>query len=213
MTTQRPAAVVLAAGASRRMGKDKALLRLGRDTFLEVILSTLRSAAVAEVALVVRDSLRPAVESLLEIAARSPDRGRPGLLVNPSPDSGGMLSSIRIGLASVSRSVPFILIWPVDHPLVAPETVRRMIAFGEPGRVVLPTYQGHRGHPAALGAEFRGAVEDLSGEQGLRALWRRIPERVMELPVEDPGVLANLDRPEDYERARRRWTPGALHRS
>ena len=70
-------------------------------------------------------------------------------------------------------------------------------------RVVLPTHRGRRGHPALVGYGLIQAIAQIPAGEGLRHLWHADPQLVREVPVEDPGVLLDLNTPEDYDAALR----------
>jgi molybdenum cofactor cytidylyltransferase len=90
---------------------------------------------------------------------------------------------------------------PADQPLVAPATVRAVAAALAQGHgVVIPCHGGHGGHPLALAADLFELVARLDPAVGLRQLSQRVPERVWRLAVDDPGVLIDIDSPEDYGR-------------
>jgi len=118
-----------------------------------------------------------------------------------------MMESIRLGLAAFSSEAPIsaFFVWPADHPAVKPATIAALVAAADAARVWIPCSQGRRGHPALVGGELRGDVLALPRGNGLRELWRARADAVSELPVEDPGVVANVDTPEQYEAARRAW--------
>ena len=65
--------------------------------------------------------------------------------------------------------------------------------------ICLPSYGGRRGHPVLFGRDFFEEIQSLSGDQGARELLRRHHERVLEIPLEDPGILQDVDRPEDLK--------------
>ena len=143
------AAIVLAAGASERMGQAKADLQMpGGTSFLESILTTLRRLRVPAWVVVGPDDRRAAP---------------PGaeLVVNPDP-SRGMLSSLQCGLRALPPGTGAVIVWPVDHPRVEPGTIATLIAaqraHGAP--VVLPRKDGRRGHPVVFAG---GALEELAG--------------------------------------------------
>lgn len=186
------AAVVPAAGRSRRMGREKVLLPFRASTSLEEILVTLAAAGVRDVAVVLRTDLA-------EAAARARDAGA-RVLVNPDPD-GDMAESIRIGLAELSPSAEAIFIWPADHPAVNRATIEALAAVRDEAIVWIPTWNGRRGHPALLGRSLVPGVFTMPRGEGLRQLWRTRSESVRELAVPDPGVVANIDTPEQYEAA------------
>lgn len=185
------AAVVPAAGLSRRMGREKILLPFGGGTVLERVLTTLAAAGVAEPVVVLRPDLPEAAEAVRRAGARA--------VLNPHPER-EMLLSIRMGMADLPPDTGAFYVWPADHPAVAVETIRLLARAGGPGRVALPVHAGRRGHPALVGAELIPAIAAISPGRGLRDLWRTSSEVLVEVPVDDPGVLLDLNTPEDYER-------------
>jgi molybdenum cofactor cytidylyltransferase len=186
------AAVVLAAGESRRMGTAKALLSDGARSFVAAIVETARAAGAGEVIVVVGPPHGEAIERALPagaIAARNPDPSR------------GMLSSVQCGVAAASASAA--LIWPVDIPRVRVETVRAILAAA-PEQIVIPTHAGRGGHPIRIPRARFAELAALDPSRGLKALIESRPEQVIRLPVDDDGVLRDVDTPEDLARLRAR---------
>ena len=183
------------------MGREKVLLPFGRSTMLETVISKLRSAGVERVVVVVRPDLADA-------AVRARAAGA-DVVVNPDPE-GEMIASIRLGVAAMPAGLIAFFVWPADHPAVLESTVERLAGRAARARVVLPVHEGRRGHPALVGADFSASIGAISGPEGLRSLWRDRADPVEELPVDDPGVIENLDDPEAYERARLREATGRL---
>lgn len=184
-------AVVLAAGLSRRMGREKVLLRFGDWTVLERVLFTLAAAGIDERVTVVRPDLPQAAEIARRVGAR--------VVVNPRPQE-EMLLSIRMGIAELSPDVDAFFVWPADHPAVAGETLAELVRAAGRARVVLPVHAGRRGHPALVGADLIADIVAIPRGEGLRHLWRVRPEILTEVAVSDQGVLLDLDTPEDYEK-------------
>jgi CTP:molybdopterin cytidylyltransferase MocA len=173
------------------MGREKILLPFGRSTVLETVLEALARTGVADRIAVLRPDLAEAA-SLAEAAGAR-------VVVNPRPDE-EMLASIRLGLAAISPDAEAVFIWPADHPAVAAATVALLAGRADPARVLLPTYRSRRGHPALVGRALLSAVEEIPPQQGLRSLWRTRADAIVEVAVEDPGVVANIDTPADYRR-------------
>jgi molybdenum cofactor cytidylyltransferase len=185
-------AVVIAAGLSRRMGREKILLRFGGATVLERVLSTLASAGITEPIVVLRPDLPQAIEIARVAGAR--------VVINPRPEE-EMLLSVRMGMAEVSPGTDAFFVWPADHPAVAAHTLHSLARQGQRARVAVPLHAGRRGHPALIGSDLVGDIARIPEGEGLRHLWRARPEALVEVPVDDAGTLLDLDTPEDYDRA------------
>jgi len=199
------AAVVLAAGRSRRMGREKALLPWGRNatTSLERILGALETAGALAPRVVTRPDL--AHHALMRRAA---DRYGARILENPDP-AGEMVESVRLGVADLAPDVAAFFVWPVDHPLVSPATVALLASEADRSLVRIPVFSGRRGHPALVGFDLRDdLLSPTLPEGGLRVLWRTRAGAVREVGVPDAGVVANIDTPEAYAEALSTFVPG-----
>src|SRR2546421_479264 len=117
--------------------------------------------------------------------------------VAAGPPRGGAPGGVR-----EAAGYEAVLAWPVDHPLVRPATVRRLLeAAGQhPGRAVIPRFEGRGGHPTLFPRTLYAALLALPEEAGARALFSRHPEAVLRLDVDDPGVCHDVDTPDDYAR-------------
>jgi molybdenum cofactor cytidylyltransferase len=190
------AALILAAGESRRMGSPKALIPYHGLTFVEHLLAATRLPRIGETRVVLgagADVIRgqlPVKESQI--------------VLNDAWES-GPLSSIQAGLRSLPEDgVEAALICPVDHPLVTLRLIGAIVAaFDRSGKaIVLPTYLGRRGHPvlfaSRLFAELMGAPLDV----GARAVVRAHRGEIEEVPTEEEGVVLNLNDPEALARLR-----------
>jgi molybdenum cofactor cytidylyltransferase len=180
------------------MGREKILLPFGRSTMLETILDTLAGAGVAEVVAVLRSDLPEAAD----LARRSGAR----VVFNPRPDE-EMLESIRLGLREISSDVAAVFIWPADHPAVSAGTIQLLARFADAARVLIPSWHSRRGHPVLIGGQLLAAVGEIPPGEGLRHIWRTHAQAVVEIAVEDPGVVRNVDTPEDYRKALAGLTP------
>jgi CTP:molybdopterin cytidylyltransferase MocA len=188
----RVGAVVAAAGFARRMGREKVLLPLGSTTVLERVLSSLAAVGIVDIAVVVR----PDATAARGISERAGAR----VVENPRPQE-DLLSSIRLGLDALDPALEAVFVWPADHPLVQTQTLERLLGEASADRAVLPAWRGRRGHPALVGGALRREIATRPLPGGLRDLWRERAESVVEVPVEDEGILLDLDTPEDYRRA------------
>ncbi|HKD10831.1 MAG TPA: nucleotidyltransferase family protein [Thermoanaerobaculia bacterium] len=192
---RRVAAVVPAAGRSRRMGREKIELPWEISTILETILDKIAAVGARPVVVVLRSDLTEAQE-------RARRRGA-AVVVNPRPDE-GMIESVRLGISALAEPFDAVILWPGDHPAVAAPTLEALLQAADRTRAIVPRHQGRRGHPVVIGSDLLAGIAAIPPGEGLRHLWRMRPEAVRELDVEDPGVLIDLDTPADYERSKPR---------
>lgn len=183
------AAVVLAAGESRRMGRPKALLELGGRTLIEAHVARLRS--VADVVTVV---VRP------EVAARLPplDARIVARVTSSQAESlASALASTRDAETNESSASVWI-VTPVDLVPPQPDTLRALLgALGEGIDAVTPEYAGRGGHPVVT----RASVLQPYGAGATLPLRERLREvRRMKLAVDDPRVLGDFDVVDDIDR-------------
>jgi molybdenum cofactor cytidylyltransferase len=187
--------VVLAAGRSVRMGRPKALLDLGGRSFLEVVLAAMHRAGVKS-RVVVAGPNSQAFQGFVPEDVRLVAEG-----TGPEP-----IDSIRAAMA-VADWAEAMLVWPVDHPHVEPDTARALLAaYGrERAPIVAPSFSGHRGHPMIWGRETWEALrsDPATEREGARAIARRIP--VLHVDVDDEAVIEDIDTPAAYARLVKRW--------
>lgn len=191
------AGIILAAGASRRMGVRKALLLYQGETFLDRLIGLL--AAECSPVLVVLDPAGDAVRARLSREAQAQ------FVVNPDP-ARGQFSSLQCALRALPEEAEGFLFTPVDHPAVMPATLAALVtAFrGTGAPVVAPRYQGCGGHPVCCSRELAAEMLAEPPHSQARAVIRRHAAHIHHLDVEDPGVLEDVDDPIAYARLRRR---------
>jgi molybdenum cofactor cytidylyltransferase len=194
----RVSAVILAAGRSSRMGEAKQLLRVGKRTLLERAIENARGAQVDEVVLVLGFS---AETIRRELPADVFDGVR--VVVNQQYEQ-GMASSLREGLSAVSLQMDAALIVLADQPFVRSETIDRIIERyrSTSAEIVIPFYKGSRGNPVLLDRSVFREVMALEGDTGSRAIFANHAGRIVEVNVDDAGILLDIDDKADYERLR-----------
>jgi molybdenum cofactor cytidylyltransferase len=191
----RVAAVVPAAGRSERFGGPKLVADVGGVPMVQRTLHTLVVAGVDPVVVVI------SAGSALEVAGPTvvPALADPAVftVVNPDPDR-GMLSSIQTGLAEVDADT--ILILPADMPFVRAETIAAVIAAATEHRVIVsPRFDGKRGHPIAVPGHLRGTIVDADPASNLSDVLEPEKGDRVQLDLDDPGVLRDVDRVTDIE--------------
>jgi CTP:molybdopterin cytidylyltransferase MocA len=187
----RVTAVVPAAGRSSRFGGMKLLAPVAGEPLLQHTLRSLLDGGVDEIVLVAAPDVSFAAVPL----AADP---RVRLVANEQPDR-GMFSSIQTGLAAVPGGPDVILVLPADMPFVKASTVAAVGAAAQSERVIVPLYEGRRGHPIALPVLFRRALLDADPTRSLKDALRTAGAPLVELSVDDPGVLRDVDVREDLE--------------
>jgi len=184
------AAVILSAGASSRMGRPKALLPYREGTFLELLIQVTRHPRVG-LTRVVLGAGAEVIRSLAKID--------PSIVVLNDDWQQGQLSSLRAGLRSLEGlHTDGIVLCPVDHPLVSAPLVSDLIAhFYADGRsIVLPTYEGRRGHPVIFSNKLYAELLAAPADKGARAVvWAHAAD-VLEVPTDEEGVVLNLNDPD-----------------
>lgn len=194
-------AVVLAAGASSRMGQVKALLDFAGKTCVERVLEACREGGADAAVMVTSPAGEP-------VRARAALAGLPVIeAVNPRPER-GMLSSLQCGLRVLPAGADAFLLFPVDYPIVPGAEVARLKAAYQAGgltRIWIPWFAGRRGHPilvdAALAAEFLALGE----EDTARTVIQAHANAIAHVPAADDRVLMDMDTPEDYRRCEERF--------
>jgi molybdenum cofactor cytidylyltransferase len=187
-------AIVLAAGHSRRMGTQKLLLPVRGEPMIAVVVDELLHSPVDEVIVVTGKAGSAVGAALADCDVR--------LVVNADQDS-EMLQSVRCGLTAVSADAEAVVIALGDQPAITTDVVGELIrAYHSTGhRIVVPKYEGKRGHPLLISMRHRDEILEYYTGRGLRGVLETHPEEVFELEVNDAGVLEDIDVPEDYRRA------------
>ena len=185
-------AVILAAGRSSRMGSLKQLLPFCGTTLIENVLNNLRKSQVDEIVVVLgfaADAIR------LQIPLD-------GIKVVINEAYGeGMGTSVRAGIGQVSPEAEAALVVLADQPFVRPETIDQLIGVyrEQKPQIVIPVYQGFRGNPVLLDRSMFPELLGLSGDIGCRAVFGSHTENIVKAPVDDIGILLDIDTPADLE--------------
>lgn len=190
------AGLILAAGESSRMGRDKALLTYRGRTFLETILEMLRAAGLERIVAVLghhADEIQRAM-------------GLQGIQVVINPNyAQGQTSSLQAGVRALEKEEPeAVILSLVDHPAVSAEVVKQLLAnFRESGApVVIPTFEGQHGHPVLISRQLFPELLNLAPGAGANTVIRKYRDATQFVEVEDQGILLDVDDPETYERLR-----------
>ena len=170
--------IVLAAGASKRLGSHKALIEIEGQTLVQLVCSKLQSAGLS-VTVVTRNSLKQKIENLLPNVST---------VVNPNPEL-GRTGTIQRGIESIGTGP--LLIIPVDRPGFSLETINLLC---KTNTTTIPTYEQKGGHPIAITSQDCENILEAEPDIPLRELIS--PERIH---VDDPHLHLNIDTKQDVK--------------
>ena len=170
------------------MGFPKLLLCSNGKLVIEQVVSRLSAAGWKPIGLAVSDDR---FTDLIHEKLPNVD-----IIFNQQPDK-GMISSIRLGLDWAGKEAAGLLTLPVDHPFVGIETLRGIRSRADSEKIVAPVHKDRRGHPTWWGRKSWNLLKAPIAEDGARAVLRAQEVDVIELRVDDEGVLLNVNTPED----------------
>jgi molybdenum cofactor cytidylyltransferase len=183
--------ILLAAGASTRFRANKLLHVLPGGRPIAVAAAGNLRAALDRVVAVVRPGT-PELERALTGA---------GAEVTVCPDAAAGMGHSLAHAVTRTRSAGGWIVALADMPFIAPDSIRRVAeALRDGADLAAPQYRGTRGHPVGFAAAYRDELARLTGDAGARALLQRDHRRIRVVEVDDPGVLRDIDTPEDLGR-------------
>jgi len=186
-------AVVLSAGESSRMGQPKALLPIAGQTFIERIVDALKQGGVERVVVVLGFN----AEALRRQIGHLPVE----IIVNPDFQL-GQLSSLQVAVRHLqaAQDCDGLMVHLVDHPYIHPKLVRLMLQRfdGSKFSIVVPRYQGKRGHPVIFSRTLFDELLRAPLDQGAKAVVNAHRKDTLEIDTEDVGITLDIDTPELY---------------
>lgn len=185
------AGLILAGGASRRMGSPKALLRFQNETFLDRMIRLF--ALVCDPVVVVLGHNASQIRAGLE------NPGAAVFTVNPDPER-GMLSSLQCGLGAVPADAAAVMFAPVDHPHLQTSTLEVLASKFQAARapVTVPVYRGEHGHPVCISRALVDELLALPPTAMASDVIHRYVSETCYFEVDDPAVVTDIDDPAAY---------------
>ena len=203
---------------SRRMGQFKPLLPFGgKPMVIRVIESLAEAGGIDSVVVVIghrAHEMRVAISGGTGASPVQSDERTGGapvprvsLVHNSNYEHGEMLSSIKVGVRALPDEADAFLLTLGDQPAVKPETICHLLAAwrGTRAALVSPKYLDRRGHPIILSSKCIPEILGLRPDETLKTFMQRRANEILEVPVEDPAVICDVDTPQDYEQALRLW--------
>jgi molybdenum cofactor cytidylyltransferase len=189
-------AIILAAGQSKRMGRQKMLLPWGKLTVIEHVVVTFFNAGIEDI-LVVTGGAHEQVEKALD---RFPVRK----IHNREYENGEMLSSLQYGLRNIREQTRATLIGLGDQPQIREESIRLICEAYQKDKseLIVPSFQMKRGHPWLVARPLWNAILKLKPPQTPRDFLNQYADKIQYMNVDTPTILTDLDTPEDYQNSR-----------
>ncbi len=200
---KRVVAVVLAAGLSSRMKQNKLLMKLGDKSIIRLVLECIGKSKVDEIIAVVGHEKEKIVREISDC----------GVTILDNPDyQRGMSTSLKTAVECLAKrkDVGALLIFTGDMPFIREETINRVIAgYNKTNAcIVVPRYQGRRGHPVLLDCELFFELLTVKGDTGARVVLQNHWDEIEWIEVEDYGIHLDIDNQETYERVRENYIEG-----
>jgi molybdenum cofactor cytidylyltransferase len=185
--------VLLAGGHSRRFGSNKLLHLLPDGEPVAVCAARHLLAALPESVAIVRPDNQALAEMLRSL-------GMQVAFCNEAQQEMGDSLAAAVGFADSLYAADGFVIALADMPFITSSTIKAVAdAVASGNRIVIPVYQGRRGHPVGFTAEFREALKGIQGDEGARSIVRQYQTSVVEIEVGDAGIVRDIDHPADLQ--------------
>jgi len=186
--------IILAAGSSRRMGTQKLLMPYRDSTIIETVVEHVLKSRIENIIVVLGANANEIEEATGHLPVK--------FCINHNHEE-GMLSSVICGFNSLPEDADAALLFLGDQPDIPPGVTNSVLAAYNDSihGIVIPVYNHRRGHPLLVDMKYRKEIQKLDLEQGLRSLMHLFPEDVLEVEVDYPGILVDIDTREDYSNA------------
>lgn len=184
---------MLTAGESKRMGSPKMLLDFSGKSMIERVIDNVLCPEIEKV-IVVLGAYRDEIKEKLE--------NKSVLFCNNDNYKMGMLSSVQCGIRSLPGYTEAVLVFQGDQPFINSIVINELIkAYTVSGKgLIIPVFDGKRGHPLLIDKRYFGAIETLSRDDGLRSLSVLYKDDVFIVETDEPGILRDFDTIEDYNK-------------
>lgn len=188
---KKTAGIILAAGASSRMGRTKQLLPFKNTTLLGRVMENAARSRLHERIVVLGHDADHIIKAL--------DFSGTRIVRNPDYALGQSTSLIK-GLSAVSREIAGAMFLLADQPLVGPMLIDRILSAFEvsDAPIIIPFFQGRRGNPVIVDRSLFPRLSLLTRDTGARDLFREYESAIVKVPVDDPAVVTDIDTPDDY---------------
>lgn len=183
--------IILAAGSSTRMKKQKMLLPFKGQSIIETVVSNVIPALKLNVIVVLGANRDEISKKLSKFQVK---------LIENRNHLAGMLSSVICGIDSLPESSEAALVYLGDQPQISTDVTFKVVdAYKKSGKgIVIPVYKGKRGHPVLIDMKYKSEIKQLDPGKGLRQLMEKFTADVHEVECRRPEILRDIDTPQDY---------------
>jgi molybdenum cofactor cytidylyltransferase len=186
-------AIILAGGESKRMNAPKMLLPFLGTTIIETVIANVKASEI-ENTIIVLGSFKEEILSVVNDASV--------ICCFNEYYKEGMLSSVKCGFRNLPETCSAVLVFQGDQPMIGKLVINEIIrAYIKSQKgIVMPVYDKKRGHPLLIDMKYRDEIENLKPEEGLRSLAANFNNDVLEVELNNPEILRDIDTHEDYIR-------------
>jgi len=187
-------AVVLAAGESSRMGRPKALLPIGGQTFIERIVAALKQVKLGKIIVILGHNASELQAKISQLPVE--------ILINTDYKL-GQLSSLQLAVQRLQSEIDCdgMLVHLVDHPYLVPSLIEEMIRrfYDTKKPIIVPKFHGKRGHPVIFSRDLFAELLNAPMDQGAKAVVNAHRAETLEIETEEEGIAVDIDTPELYQ--------------
>ena len=193
--TGKTAGIILAAGTGSRMGTVKQLLPFRNTTILGAVVQAALDADLDPLILV----LGHEADKIEAALSRQIIPTKIQVVYNPDYAM-GQSSSLIAGIKRLPAHTGGAMFLLGDQPLISALTLNRLVSAyqGSDAGIIIPFYNGRRGNPVIIGKKHFHLLKTLTADTGARVLFNQYPEDTLKVNVDDPGILTDIDTPDDY---------------
>ena len=184
-------AIVLAAGLSTRMGTQKLLLPFDGKTIVEKVVENILSSGIMHIKVVLGSDQVEIAKAL---------KSWPVSFIRNENFQKGMPSSVICGVSSLPLTARAVVIFLGDQPFIPAKVTEKVVAaWRSSGKgIVIPLYEGKRGHPSLYDLKYRNELSNLDPAIGLRSIAQKFPEDICEVETFSPEIIRDIDTKDDY---------------
>jgi len=184
-------AIVLAAGLSTRMGTQKLLLPFDGKTIVEKVVENILSSGIMHIKVVLGSDQVEIAKALKSWTVS---------FIRNENFQKGMHSSVICGVSSLPLTARAVVIFLGDQPFIPAKVTEKVVAaWRSSGKgIVIPLYEGKRGHPSLYDLKYRNELSNLDPAIGLRSIAQKFPEDICEVETFSPEIIRDIDTKDDY---------------